>query len=84
MANSGTRPVDNATARCLWCNALLPTGRRHGSVRRFCCQAHRLALWTAARRWVLKALSTGLLSVGDLKAAQRSEHASQEAFHDGR
>lgn len=55
---------------CLWCGGPLPTGRRHGSERRFCCAAHRHAFGTAARRWVTNAIEWGELTVEGLKALE--------------
>ena len=41
---------------------------------------HRKAFWTAARRWTMRAIETGLLSVDCLKGIQASVHAAGEAF----
>ena len=46
--------------RCLWCAKPLPTRRGRGSARRFCSPVHRHAFWTAARRWVWRAVESGL------------------------
>ncbi len=45
--------------RCLWCNRVVIQARRHGSLKRFCCAGHRNAFWTAARRWVMRAVEAG-------------------------
>jgi hypothetical protein len=45
--------------RCLWCNGVVVQARRHGSLKRFCCAGHRNAFWTAARRWVMRAVEAG-------------------------
>ena len=51
-----------------------------GSGRRFCGSGCRQAFWTAARRWVMRAVETGLLSSAVLKAAQTSVHAAPAGF----
>src|SRR6266699_6864694 len=61
---------------CLWCGRAF-TPRR--SAQRFCSTKHRKAFWTAARRWTMRAIETGLLSVDCLKAYQTSVHAAREA-----
>lgn len=61
---------------CAWCGALLASGRRRGSARRFCTTGHRQAYWAAARRWVARAIESGLISVQDLKATRTGVHAS--------
>ena len=51
---------------CLWCGERL-TPRRGGSPKRFCCARHRLMFWNAARRWAERAVTAGILTVGDPK-----------------
>ena len=51
---------------CLWCKRPF-RARRGGSPKRFCCAAHRIAFWSAARRWAEKAVASGVLSVGDIR-----------------
>jgi len=51
---------------CLWCRRPFRP-RRGGSPKRFCCAAHRIAFWSAARRWAEKAVASGVLSVGDIR-----------------
>jgi hypothetical protein len=51
---------------CLWCKRPF-RARRGGSPKRFCCAAHRIALWSAARRWAERAVVSGLLSVDDIR-----------------
>jgi hypothetical protein len=51
---------------CLWCKRPFRP-RRGGSPKRFCCAAHRIAFWSAARRWAEKAVASGVLSVGDIR-----------------
>src|SRR6516162_1656841 len=40
---------------CLWCKRPF-RARRGGSPKRFCCAAHRIAFWSAARRWAERAV----------------------------
>ena len=51
---------------CLWCKRPF-AARRGGSPKRFCGAAHRMAFWSAARRWAEKAVVSGFLSVDDLR-----------------
>ena len=51
---------------CLWCKRPF-RARRGGSQKRFCCAAHRIAFWSAARRWAERAVVSGLLSVDDIR-----------------
>jgi hypothetical protein len=51
---------------CLWCNCPIVPGRRRGSLQRFCCPAHRQQFWSPARRWAVRAIETGQLSVDAL------------------
>jgi len=41
--------------------------RRRGSPQRFCCAGHRMAFWSAARRWAEAAVASGLMSVDDIR-----------------
>ncbi len=50
-------------ARCLWCD-------------RTFCTGHRQQFWIAARRWTMRAIDAGLLSVDCLKASHTSVHAA--------
>ena len=51
---------------CLWCKR--PFRPRHGgSPQRFCCAGHRMAFWSAARRWAETAVASGFLSVDDIR-----------------
>jgi hypothetical protein len=63
---------------CLWCGRPFAARVTGGSQQRFCSAPCRHALDTAARRWVLRALEAGLLSVDMLKAAQTSARAVLE------
>jgi hypothetical protein len=51
---------------CLWCERPFRT-RRGGSPKRFCCPEHRMAFWSALRRWGEKAIATGILTVADIR-----------------
>jgi len=67
-------------ARCLWCDRMFSLRATGGSAQKFCCTGHRQQFWIAARRWTMKAIEVGLLSVDCLKASHTSVHAAQEAF----
>lgn len=67
-------------ATCLWCGRGFRRRATGGSSQKFCSAGHRDAFWTAARRWTMRAIETGLLSVDCLKAAQGSMHAAKGAF----
>jgi hypothetical protein len=59
-----------------------PTLRRSSSAQQLAAlllsgMPHRL--WSAARRWVMRALGLKLMTVENLKATQRSVHAFPEA-----
>ena len=62
------------TAHCLWCERAFKLRKTGGSAQRFCCLAHRKAFWTAARRWTMRAIETGLITVDCLKAHDASVH----------
>jgi hypothetical protein len=51
-----------------------------GSAQRFCSTGHRQQFWIAARRWTMRAIEVGLLSVDCLKASHTSVHAVQESL----
>src|SRR4051794_39353887 len=68
------------TAHCLWCDRAFKPRKTGGSTQRFCCLAHRKAFWTAARRWTMRAIETGLLTVDCLKPNHASVHAARGAF----
>jgi hypothetical protein len=63
-------------ARCLWCERTFSPRKTGGSAQRFCCTGHRQQFWIAARRWTMRAIEAGLLSVDCLKASQTSVHAA--------
>jgi len=64
------------TASCLWCGRAFMRRATGGSAQKFCCTEHRQQFWIAARRWTMRAIEAGLLSVDCLKASQTSVHAA--------
>ena len=62
-------------ARCLWCARMFTPRATGGSTQKFCCTEHRQQFWIAARRWTMRAIEAGLLSVDCLKASHTSVHA---------
>jgi hypothetical protein len=76
-----TLPSEGATeAHCLWCGRVFAPRATGGSAQKFCCSAHRQSFWIAARRWTMRAVEVGLLSVDCLKASQTSVHAVQASL----
>jgi len=67
-------------ARCLWCDRMFSPRATGGSAQKFCCTGHRQQFWIAARRWTMRAIDAGLLSVDCLKASHASVHAARGAF----
>jgi hypothetical protein len=63
-------------ARCLWCDRTFTPRATGGSTQKFCCTSHRQQFWIAARRWTMRAIEVGLLSVDCLKASHTSVHAA--------
>ena len=63
-------------ACCLWCGRDFTPRVTGGSAQKFCCTGHRQEFWIAARRWTMKAIDAGLLSVDCLKASHASVHAA--------
>jgi hypothetical protein len=63
-------------ACCLWCDQTFMPRTTGGSAQRFCSTAHRQQFWIAARRWTMRAIEVGLLSVDCLKASHTSVHAA--------
>jgi len=61
---------------CLWCTRTFTPRTTGGSAQRFCCTGHRQQFWIAARRWTMRAIEAGLLSVDCLKASHTSVHAA--------
>jgi hypothetical protein len=66
------------TACCPWCGTHFQPRSSGGSDQRFCGAACRQAFWTAARRWIGRALEAGLLSAEVLKGRGASVHAVAE------
>src|SRR6267154_1983922 len=62
---------------CLWCNRIVTLRATGGSTQKFCCAGHRQQFWMAARRWTMRAIEAGLLSVDCLKASHTSVHAAE-------
>jgi hypothetical protein len=60
---------------CLWCGRTFPSRTTGGSAQKFCCTEHRQQFWIAARRWTMRGIEAGLLSVDCLKASHTSVHA---------
>ena len=55
-------------ADCVWSNRNFPPRpRAGGSPQRFCCAAHRTALWSALRRWGERAVAAGVLSIDQIR-----------------
>jgi hypothetical protein len=68
-------------AHCVWCGRTFAPRATGGSAQKFCSSGHRQAFWIAARRWTMRAIEAGLLSVDYLKAAHASVHGGRGAFH---
>ncbi len=66
--------MPESPGRCAWCPKPLPPSRR-GSARKFCSAGCRNACWSALRRWGMKALAAGVITVETLKASPASVHA---------
>jgi len=63
-------------SRCLWCGRAFRPRATGGSAQKFCSTGHRQEFWIAARRWTMRAIDAGLLSIDCLKACQTSVHAA--------
>jgi hypothetical protein len=73
----GLEPAqESLQARCLWCGRAFNPRSTGGSAQKFCGSGHRQQFWIAARRWTMRAIEAGLLSVDCLKASQTSVHAA--------
>jgi hypothetical protein len=64
--------------RCRWCDRCFAPRRSGGSAQRFCSARCRHAFGTAARRWVMRAVEGGQITVETLKALVSSAHAAAE------
>jgi len=71
---AGQKPTVDAC--CLWCGRMFRPRASGGSVQKFCCTGHRQQFWIAARRWTMRAIEAGLLSVDCLNASHTSVHAA--------
>src|ERR1700757_3710328 len=60
---------------CLWCGRAFKPRATGGSAQKFCCTEHRQQFWIAARRWTMRAIEAGPLSVDCLKGSHTSVHA---------
>jgi hypothetical protein len=69
-------PQPASQARCLWCGRYFRPRATGGSAQKFCSTGHRQEFWIAARRWTMRAIDAGLLSVDCLKASHTSVHAA--------
>jgi hypothetical protein len=71
------------TACCPWCGRVFRPRTTGGTDQRFCGAACRHAFWSAARRWVMRAVDAGLLSAEVLKASPATAHAVPKVFQPG-
>ena len=58
-----------STEKCLWCQKPFERRASGGKPQRFCSQACRYAFHQAARKWAIKAIDAGLLTVDSLQNA---------------
>jgi hypothetical protein len=72
----GPAPEPVMAPHCLRCDRHLTPRATGGSVQKFCCTGHRQQFWIAARRWTMRAIEAGLLSVDCIKASHTSVHAA--------
>jgi hypothetical protein len=79
-ARQRPEPASATKTNCLWCGRGFRPRISGGSAQKFCCSAHRQSFWIAARRWTMRAIEVGLLSVDRLKASPSSVHAARGAF----
>src|SRR5438270_60749 len=63
--------------QCLWCGRDFRPRATGGSAQRFCSTEHRKAFWTAARRWTMRAIETGL-SIGRVPEGHPDERTRCE------
>jgi hypothetical protein len=80
-----TAPLDyqpHHIGECLWCGTPVPTGRQHGSARKFCCPHHRQAFWKALRRYGLAQLAAGRITIETLMGGQQSVHALSKGMQE--
>ena len=62
------RPAAPAGHRCLWCEVSMPPRiSARGSPKRFCSKSCRQAFHGAARRWAVRVVELGALSVDEIR-----------------
>ena len=62
---------------CVWCGTPFRPRRTGGTTQKFCRSACRNAFWSAARQWVWRAVSVGLISPAAIR--HLSMHAEPDA-----
>jgi hypothetical protein len=70
-------------ANCVWCGRTFRARGTGGSAQKFCSAGHPQAFWIAARRWTMRAIEAGLLSVECLKPTKASVHAARDRVSSG-
>lgn len=60
--------LDSWTVCCAWCGVPFRRLRQGGREKRFCADRCRAAFHTAARRWVLKAIDAGVITLAEVRA----------------
>ena len=73
---SVTQQFNTTTSMGRLCDRTFSPRTTGGSTQKFCCTGHRQQFWIAARRWTMKAIDAGLLSVDCLKASHTTVHAA--------
>ena len=58
-----------SSERCLWCEREFQRRTSGGTPQRFCSKGCRYDFHRAARKWAMKAIDAGLLTVASLKNA---------------
>jgi hypothetical protein len=53
--------------RCSWCSRRFRARQGGGHMQQFCRPPCRRAFHAAARRWVLDAIASGALTIGDIR-----------------
>lgn len=65
------------TAICPWCGIAFALPKAvHGTRQKFCCPGHRAAFWKAARRWVARAILSGLLTYDAVRVGGSAVYGS--------
>jgi hypothetical protein len=64
-ADAPPEPV-TSSGICLWCQKPFRV-RRGGSPKRFCCPTHRMAFWSALRRWAERVIAADVLTIADIR-----------------